>query len=201
MQVSTVDYTQQLNQAVQWILSSHLPPQEKVLIILLLRNGLRVSEISDSSSFRVIDKWSVSIYSSKNKVWRTVTTAEAAELIEQYDLKDNLHTWKRNRFYYYRLLKGLLPDIESQRTGNTAVTHAARNARAQMTYEATGNPQATSASIGNRSIKATSRYVRKQAARAFIQQGIESNPSGTVGNVQVTKTRIIRKPKGCNNSS
>ena len=125
------DYNQQLDQAIEWIVKGSLPPQEKILIILLLRNGLRVSEIADPSGIRKIDKFSVSVYCTKSKTYRTCMLAEAAEIEFRYQVLANISAWKRNRFYYYRTMKGLLVGVETNRTANTAVTHAARNIRAQ----------------------------------------------------------------------
>lgn len=184
-----------VNDAVLYVLGSMLPPQEKVLLILLLRNGLRVSEIVNSGNLRIIDNWTAAIYTGKNRQWRTIATAEASSIIEQYGLKDTLQYWSRNRFYYYRVLRGLLPDVETQRTGNKAVTHAARNARAQMTYEATGNSQAVTSAVGNKTVQATATYVKRSNRKAFIKQGVESTVSGTIGSVNITKNNVIRRSK------
>jgi hypothetical protein len=185
-------YAKQIRQAVEWIMQSNLPPQEKLLLTILLRNGLRVSEICEPGNIRKIDEWTVAVYCSKNKTWRTCTMAEASEIEQQYSLLQNISYWKRTRWYYYRLLKGLLPDVETQRTGNKAVTHAARNIKAQMTFSATGSVNATKISIGNTSGRATSKYVRKSQKKAFLKGGIQGVESGQVGAVNITKTKVIR---------
>ena len=190
-----IDYAHQLNDAVQWIMYGNLPPQEKVLIILLLRNGLRVSEIAEPSGIRKIDKWSVSVYCPKTKTYRTCMLAEAAEVEEQYQVLSSIASWKRNRFYYYRLLKGLLSDVETNRTGNTAVTHAARNIRAQTTFDATGQIEAAQASLGHKSSKSTQAYLKPKKRSAKVLEGIEGGLSGTLTPIQVTRTGVIRQPR------
>ena len=187
--------SQQIDNAVQWIINGNLPYQERILLILLLRNGLRVSEITNPGNIRIIDKWSASVYCPKNKTYRICHTAEAAQIIEQYSAAEQLQYWNRNRFYYYRILKNLLPNVDSQRTGNKAVTHAARNIRAQMTFEATNSAIATTAAVGNKTIGATSHYVKRPQKRAFIEQGIQATTSGTIGNINATRTGVVRKKR------
>ena len=60
--VSSTQYTEMLNDACHWIRNSHLPYVEQFLIILLLRNGLRVSDICNPSNIRIIDKYHVYVY-------------------------------------------------------------------------------------------------------------------------------------------
>lgn len=187
------NYINLVDDAVKWVLNKPLPPQEKVLIILLLRNGLRVSEIVNAGKLRILDKWRIYVYSTKNKHWRVCQTAEGAEIIGQFGESLNLNNWQRNRFYYYRLLRGLLAGIETQREGNTAVTHAARNILAQQTYEITGSEQATMQAIGNKSIEATAHYVRRNQRRAFVKGGIKGKVSGTVSNLTANTKDVIRK--------
>ena len=189
------DYNRQLDQAVQWIVDGNLPPQEKVLIILLLRNGLRVSEIADPSGIRKIDRYSVSVYCTKSKTYRTCMLAEAAEIEERYQVLANIAAWKRNRFYYYRAMKGLLVGIETNRTLNTAVTHAARNIRAQNTFDVTGQIEAAQASLGHKSSKSTQSYLKPKRRGAKVLRGVENEMSGTASPVQITRTGVLRKPR------
>ena len=177
--------------AVEWVLKSSYPVQEKVLIILLLRNGLRVSDICTPSNFRFINQYKALLLSKKNNQWREVTTAEAYELIEQYNLIDSLQYWQRNRFYYYRMLKGLITDVETSRTGNTAVTHAARNIAAQSAFELTKSDEAAKIAIGNRSKSATKAYLTKGQKKASLKSGIIGDFTGVVGSVKSPK----HKPK------
>jgi integrase len=182
-----------LENAVQWILKGHLPIQEKVLVILLLRNGLRVSEISDPSGIKKIDDYSVSVYTNKTKSYRTCALAEAAQLEKEYQVLADIGSWKRNRWYYYRLLKGLFPDIETNRTGNQAVTHAARNIRAQQTYQATQSVEAAQSSLGHKSPKSTQTYLKQRPRNAKVFRGIDDEISGTLNNLQVTKHGVLRQ--------
>jgi len=189
------DYGEQLNQAVHHIMQSQLPSVEKLLLVLLLRNGLRVSEICNTGNIKIMSKYCVTVYCSKNKVYRECYTAEASELIDECSNGKNLYEWNRNRYYYYRQLKGLLPNVETSRTGNNAVTHAARNIKAQQIYEQTNSTAATRASIGNTSNNATARYVKKSQRRAFQKRGAEGNISGSVATVTASKRGVIRQRK------
>ena len=195
MQQSSTNYQSQLDNAVNWIMNGNLPRQEKLLIVLLLRNGLRVSEICNPSNIKFTDKWNALIYCEKNKVWRTITTAEANEIASDSVLTANLQYWKRNRQYYYRQLKGLLVDVESRRITNNPVTHAARNIKAQQSFDATESAMATATSIGNKSKKATERYIPRRRSRAFLESGIKGNVSGTVAGENSTRTGVLRQSK------
>jgi len=185
----------QLDDAVKWIIDGSLPPQEKVLVTLLLRNGLRVSEITEPSHIRKIDDWSVSVYCRKSNVWRTCVLAEAAEIEKRYNVIQSIGFWTRNRWYYYRLLKGLLPAVQTNRTGNVAVTHAARNIRAQIALNATASIEAAAAAVGHKSTKSTRQYIPRSRKGAIIKQGIEGTVSGTIGSVQLTKKGVMRNSR------
>ena len=184
-----------LNDACTYIMQSDFPDVEKFLLILLLRNGLRVSEICNPNHIRVADKWTVFVWCTKNKSWRKCITAEAAHLAEDTKVIMDLSIWKRNRQHYYRKLKGLLAGIETSRIENTAVTHAARNIQAQEAFEITGSMEATNASIGNKSNNATRRYMNKSQRMAVQTGGIEDPISGTTSNLNMTKTGIIRRKR------
>ena len=185
-----------LNEAVQWIMKSNLPPQERVLIIILLRNGLRVSEIANPSGIRKIDDWSVSVFCNKTKTYRTCMLAEAETIEREYQVLSDISLWQRNRFYYYRVLKGLLPDVDTQRTGNTAVTHAARNIRAQQTFEATQSIEAAQASLGHKSAKSTQSYLKPRQRGARVLKGVDNNVTGTIDSMNVTRTGVLRNKRG-----
>ena len=189
------DTAQLLDDAVQWIYDSYLPPQERLLIILLLRNGLRVSEIANPAGIRKIDDWSVSVFCYKTKIWRICQLAEAAYIEKEYKVLENIGMWKRNRFYYYRKLKGLLPNIETSRTGNQAVTHAARNIRAQQTYEATGEMDAAKTALGHKSVKSTETYVKQRRRGAKVLKGVEGDASGTINDIQLTRNGVLRSAR------
>jgi len=187
------NYTGLLDDACKWVRNSHLPYVEQFLIILLLRNGLRVCEICNPENIRIHDKYHVYVYSTKNKVWRQVQTAEAADLLDDDTVTADLPIWKRNRQYYYRAMKGLLVGVETSRTGNQAVTHAARNIQAQTALQATGSMEATKASIGNKSDKATERYINRKQRQALQTRGADNPISGSVSSVNSTKKGVIRR--------
>jgi len=176
-----------------WIMKSRLPDIEKFLIILLLRNGLRVSEICNTSNIRIIDKYKVYVWCTKNNTWRQCVTGEASELLGTGQVEADLTLWKRNRQYYYRVLKGLLPQVESMRVHNEPVTHAARNIVAQQVCDATESMQATRISIGNSSNRATARYINREQRKAYQKDGLKGNISGTVSSINATVRGVLRR--------
>ena len=192
-EVSVDGYTFQVQQACEWLLKSSLPDVEKFLIILLLRNGLRVSEICNAAAIRVIDKYSVYVWCTKNATWRKCLTAEASELLAKPSVQSDLKIWNRNRQYYYRAMKGLIVGVETSRTENEAVTHAARNIAAQQAYQATESMQAVRASIGNATDNASARYINRRQRRALQTGGAISPISGTTSPVTSTSKGVIRK--------
>jgi len=191
-QIDTMTSEAMIEQACTHIMSSNLPKIERFLIVLLLRNGLRVSEICNTSNIRIVNKYQVYVFCSKNKVWRQCNTAEASVLLDDDVVAGDLIFWKRNRQYYYRVLKGLLPGVETNREANQAVTHAARNIQAQQAFEVTESPQATRLSIGNTSDNATSKYITRNQRKAYQKTGIISPVSGRVASVEGTAKGVIR---------
>jgi len=191
----TNDYNLLVDEACTYIMNKQLPAVERFLLVLLLRNGLRVSEICNGGNIKLQDKYKALVYCSKNNVWRTCTTAEASELLSDNSVIMDLPIWKRNRQYYYRQLKGLLPNVETSRTGNEAVTHAARNIVAQQVMEATGSMQATKSAIGNTSDRATEKYISKSQRRTLQKGGIKDNISGNVSGINATKSGVLRRRK------
>ena len=160
-----------------------------------MRNGLRVSDICNTSNIRIIDKYHVYVYSTKNGVWRQVQTAEATDLLDDDTVTSDLKFWKRNRQYYYRIMKGLLVNVETSRTGNQAVTHAARNIQAQTAFLATGDIEAAKASIGNKSESATKRYMNKMQRLALQIKGADNPLSGSVSSINNTRKGVLRRKR------
>ena len=193
--VSVSNGSMLVNQACEWFLNSDLPAVEKFLLILLLRNGLRVSEICRASDVRLQGKYSAFIYSTKNNVWRRCVTAEAADLLDDGTVEMDLKFWNRSRQYYYRKLKGLLPDIETTRTGNVAVTHAARYVSAQEALQVTSSIEAAALSIGDKSVNATSHYINRRQRKALQTSGILDPISGTTSSINMTKRGVVRRKR------
>ena len=187
-----------LNETCEFIMSRNLPAVEKFLLVLLLRNGLRVSEICTPSYIRVINSYKALVYCSKNKVWRSCVTGEASELLNDTLVTDMLPHWRRNRQYYYRLLKGHFVNVETQREGNDAVTHAARYISAQQAFDATEDMQAVQTSVGNKTSSASEHYISRKQKKALQQGNINVSPSGTLEPVNVTKRGVVRTAIKCN---
>ena len=184
--------TKDIDQAVQIVMDRAGNPVEKFLIICLLRNGLRVSEICNVKDWQLIDKWTSAIQSQKNGVKRIVNHYEASEYVGPCVNQLAIQTLNRNRFYYYRQLKGLLPDYSTTRHTHKAVTHSARYIKAQTVFDATGDMDATKHAIGNKTTKATSHYLTDKQRRLVIKQGIQSIPSGETAMISVSKHGVLR---------
>lgn len=178
--------------AVEVILRRPLPNVDKYLLICLLRNGLRVSDICSCSNWRIIDKWSSRIISPKNNQARIINHCEGAIYAEELIISEALKYHSQNRFYYYRVLKGLLPDYSSTRRSHRAVTHAARYIKAQEVFETSGDLALTAESIGNRTKRATEHYLSEGQRRLVIKKGVISTPSGSTEILTVSKNGVIR---------
>lgn len=181
-----------IDQAISVVMGRQGNPVEKFLIVCLLRNGLRVSEICNLKSWQLIDKWTSAIETQKNGVKRVINHYEASELVGSYVTQLALQTLTRNRYYYYRQLKGLLPDYSTTRHTHKAVTHSARYIKAQTVFDATGDIDATKQAIGNKTTKATSHYLTDKQRRLVIKQGVQSPPSGQTAMISVSKRGVLR---------
>lgn len=179
-------------QAVATVMNRPGNKVEQFLIVCLLRNGLRVSEICNLRSWLLIDKWTSAIETQKNGVKRVINHYEASELVGPYVTQLAIDTLNRNRYYYYRQLKGLLPDYSTTRHMHKAVTHSARYIKAQTVFDATGDIDATKQAIGNKTTKATSHYLTEQQRRLVIKQGVQSPPSGQTAMISVSKRGVLR---------
>ena len=78
-------------------------------------------------------------------------------------------------------------------------THAARNIRAQQTFEVTNSVEAAQASLGHKSPKSTQSYLKPKRRGARVLRGIEQEVSGTLDSIEVTRTGVIRNRRRINN--
>lgn len=192
MPMSMQNQNKDIAQAVKIVMDRAGNPVEKFLLVCLLRNGLRVSEICNVKNWQLIDKWTSAIESQKNGVKRIVNHYEASEYVGSYVNQLAIQTLNRNRYYYYRQLKGLLPDYSTTRHTHKAVTHSARYIKAQTVFDATGDMDATKHAIGNKTTKATSHYLTDKQRRLVIKQGVQSTPSGQTAMISVSKRGVLR---------
>lgn len=186
------DQNKDIAQAVATVMNRPGNKVEQFLLVCLLRNGLRVSEICNLKSWQLIDKWTSAIETQKNGVKRVINHYEASELVGPYVTQLALQTLNRNRYYYYRQLKGLLPDYSTTRHTHKAVTHSARYIKAQTVFDATGDIDATKQAIGNKTTKATSHYLTDKQKRLVIKQGVQSPPVGQTEMISVSKRGVLR---------
>lgn len=177
--------------AIDHIRQSNLHYVDKFLIICLLRNGLRVSDICKTNTWAILDTYTSIITSPKNNVTRLIQHAEAAEWADIIKASGVLVQYYRGRDYYYRQLKSLLPDYSALRSKTRAVTHAARYIKAQQVYDATGDLQAVADAIGDRTQQAAARYLSDDQRRLIIKRGVISRPTGSSGPIRVNKKGVI----------
>lgn len=187
-----MDFNKVLSDAVNWVQTSSLPTVEKFLLICLIRNGLRISDICNLDNWKIINEFESFIISQKNNEPRTIAHNEAHSYALSLKNANALQYHNRNRFYYYRLIKNLLPDFSESRKMNHAATHAARYIRAQQVYSETNDINLTKKAIGNRSAAATEHYLTASQRVLRNKKGILASPSGSSELLTITKNGVIR---------
>lgn len=120
--------------AIDAVINGATPWPEKFLIILLLQNGLRVSEIADPERLVFLENQKIGVYSYKQSVYKIYNVPEILSHYNTDFHRDVIRSWKRSRQHYYRYLNNLIEFVQSSRKKNNAVTHAARNLLAQSVY-------------------------------------------------------------------
>ena len=164
-----------VNQCVDCINRTDIPWVEKFLLIMLLRNGLRVSEIANPGSFELIDKDRFRLYAYKQKRHKICHLYEYSNIKWNRARVDTVRYWVRSRQHYYRIISRWLPYIDTQRTGNQAVTHAGRYLLAQRTYEATRSIDAVKKAIGVVEKDSALHYLSPAQLKDFLIKSINSN--------------------------
>jgi predicted DNA-binding protein (UPF0278 family) len=90
-------------------------------------------------------------------------------------------------------MKQLNITVETSRKHNTAVTHAARNMRAQTVAAITNDESIIKASISNRTMSATSRYLTEKQRKMHLRKGILDSTEGSQNTVRTYRNRKTGK--------
>ena len=176
---------------VEKIKKSNLPIIEQFLILLLVRNGLRVSEITHTENIKLIDLHTVSVWQRKTKSFRTAKIADFQENIDKIFVGSVMREWNRNRQYYYRLFDklGISQLLENHK--NRSVTHLPRHIRANDVYAATKSMDLVSKELGHKSLRSASHYVKVEPQRTALQRGVLNPSTGVVVNLRVARNNVI----------
>jgi Phage integrase family. len=188
-----MDFTDEdkLNSYVQKIINSTLPTIEKFLITVLLRNGLRVSEIANPSKILIIDEYRLKIWQWKTKSYREAITAEAHIYTKEIAKSGQLIYWIRHRNYHYRLFKQFGIEFESNRTKNKAITHGARNYLANKIYEETKDFKEVANVLGQKSAKSAEKYVLHRKVEKWRAKDILQSVTGTRSNIRINVKGVV----------
>lgn len=173
------------------ILNSKLPNIEQMLICCLLRNGLRISEIADTSKITIVSNCKLSIYEYKTGQSRIVPVFEHQKLLSDLLTMSNRIYWSRNRFYYYRIFKQMGIAFQSENNIKQSVTHAARHIVAEEIMNATNDIQQVQKALGHKSVNSTSHYISNDKKRAKQKKGIIETPTGELPPIKVNKKGVI----------
>lgn len=149
-----------LSITVNSILSNKLIPQvERVMIELIYRNGLRVSELLRIKGTDIMPNGSFIIRASKFSQNRIGFVVDNAEWLQSFRSYPSFIFADYNRHFVYYLFKRR--GISSQIIGNQnkAVTHVLRHQAIENLQRATNDSAVTAQAIGHRSKKSTEHYL------------------------------------------
>ena len=149
-----------LSVTVNSILSNQRIPQvERVMIELIYRNGLRVSELLRIKGTDIMLNGSFIIRASKFSQNRIGFVVDNARWLQSYRSYPGFIFADYNRHFVYYLFKR--HGISAQIIGNQnkAVTHVLRHQAIENLQRATNDSAATAQAIGHRSKKSTEHYL------------------------------------------
>jgi hypothetical protein len=180
-----------IEDSVEKIGKLNLHENEKLLICALLRNGLRISEIADTSKITIISSTEISICQFKTNSFRIIPIFEYNDVLKKILKTSNKIFHSRSRWYYYRLFRtiGITQIIEGHK--NLSVTHSARYERATSIYNATQDINQAASAIGHKTTTATEGYITTKRKRRQPKSEIETPPIGDISNIRITKNKIM----------
>lgn len=134
---------------------------DKIVIQLLLTNGLRISEVLNITNSDIATDGSILIHSKKGSNIRYVSAGRFSDWIGKNPIYFCSQLKNFNRFYYYRLFKkiGLAQVLGNNR--NASVTHLFRYAFIDKINSMTKNINDTALIVGHKNSKNTLRYEKK----------------------------------------
>lgn len=152
-----------LHQFITCILQDqNLPLFLKAFILLLLCNGLRISELIQIKGLDVAPDGTVLIRSLKNSDNRFVQPIYFRNYFINLSGQPIYPLADFSRFYFYRLFKKKGIYIQHRDKSKTSVTHAARELYLKNLYALSQDTETVQRAIGHRNIKSTESYLNKK---------------------------------------
>lgn len=173
------------------LIKMNLPREERFLIMLLLCNGLRVSEICENMEIIPTDSLRCNVYQVKTKTYRVASVFYENNLAKELSEKYKKIEWYRNRWYYYRIFKRLGISQTLENRTNASVTHLARHTIARSMASHQADKEAIKSQLGHRSIKSQESYTGRKATGLKQKGGILNSPSGQENKLVITKRGVI----------
>ena len=182
-------------QIIEQIKKSTIPDIEKYLICILIRNGLRISEITHCQNIKLIGNQLLSVWQKKTKTIRTANVVDFQQLTKYLFINGNLTVWNRDRYYYYRVFKRLgISELLIGRQ-HKSVTHLPRHKIATEIYNETNSIELVTAQLGHKSTRSASHYLPPKPQPTVNQRGILSTNTGTANNLRISIKGIIYAAK------
>ncbi len=134
---------------------------DRVVIQLLMSNGLRISEVLHISGSDITPDGSILIRSKKGSELRYVSAMQFSSWLGNNRLFFASQVAYRNRWYYYRLFKRIGLDMRISGNSNNAVTHLFRYAFIERVNQLSGSSESTAKIVGHKNPANTKRYLNK----------------------------------------
>lgn len=145
--------------------STYLGEQVQALIVLMLENGLRVSEVC-SIDYSKIDKLGrIYIDSKKGSNSRIITSSEYSKYFKKVAGTSFTVGDVFDRFFFYRLFKKLGIVFETGKGMNNAVTHTARILTLKSLNEDKIATSEIARFIGHKNQMNTKKYINKKSKK------------------------------------
>lgn len=134
---------------------------DRIVIQLLLANGIRISEVLNIKSSDIAHDGSILIHSKKGSDVRYISGSIFSKWLADNPVYFASNLKFNNRFYYYRLFKRIgLQQVMSGNT-NASVTHLFRYAFIANLQKMTKNIEDTGTIVGHKNKANTKRYNSK----------------------------------------
>lgn len=144
---------------LQIISNKHIPEVERVMIELIWRNGLRVSELLRIKGTDVMSNGSFIIHASKHSENRIGFIVDGLPFLESWRGVPAYIFDCYDRHFVYYMFKRLGISSNIKGNSNRAVTHVLRHQAIENINRATNSSEATAQVIGHRSKRSTEHYL------------------------------------------
>ena len=159
--------TDTLSITVNSILTNkYIPQVERVMIELIYRNGLRVSELLRIKGTDIMSNGSFIIRASKFSSNRIGFVINNADYLQNFRSFPGYVFSDYNRHFVYYLFKRLGIGAQIIGNRNKAVTHVLRHQAIENLQRATEDSAATAQAIGHRSKKSTEHYLNHKIVKS-----------------------------------